>query len=176
MTDATPSRAVADHKSDEGLARVSGGVIAICVVITLAFAAAAWSWGANKGGLNNPTKLGPYTLNSTDSNFTLSPPSCELVTVDWHVVSGRGANFTVWPPVVKTLQHCLHNWPSTNATCLPVGCSLDNNPVCFESGLGGTCSFESTQQHYQVELWSPSGPISSVLVTFNATFTPWTES
>lgn len=108
------------------------------------------------------TILGPYTLENGNS-VALSFPICSVATVNWTLKAGTPVNFTVWPPALEQLSTC-SGPPPSNAICLPGGCSpYGPNPVCFETGTSGSCSFAASQTAYGFGLWAhtllPSGAI-----------------
>jgi hypothetical protein len=126
---------------------------AISIGIVLVWVALPSPWGVGvfepqsqpKGGV-----LGPYTLNATNywSPVELSFSQCAFVVVHWRVATGGPTNFTVSSGEFEALSHCIGPGPS-NESCLPLGCSANGPaPVCFEVGVGGTCSFTSTQSQY----------------------------
>lgn len=101
---------------------------------------------------HSPSVLGPYTLNSTNyyAPVELSFPPCSVVTLDWAVTTGGPTNFTVDSGEEVTASNC-HGPGPTNESCLPLGCSANGPPpVCFETGMGGSCSFTATQPQYAI--------------------------
>lgn len=94
--------------------------------------------------------FGPYRLNASNywAPVTLPFPQCAFVVVHWSVLTGGPTNFTAGSGEFVSASDCSGPGPS-NQSCLPLGCSVNGPPpVCFESGMGGMCSFTATQSEY----------------------------
>jgi len=152
-----PRRASRRHRLAPLLVAGSSGAI-LGVVLVLA-------------SIGPPTEhtLGPYVLNSSNPDISLSLPDCAIVTVHWNVVSGPGVNFSVGQGDVLLLSNCLDWVPPSNATCSVTYCGLQSTgpgPICFESGLSGACSFTATQPTYGFAAFAYPWDIGNVTVSF----------
>jgi hypothetical protein len=116
---------------------------------------------------SGPAQLGPYMLDPASPSVVFSPRECQVVTIHWRITMGSEANFTVYPPVARDGGNCASSHSATNASCLPIGCNDEDNPICFEVGQSGSCSFESTEQFYTAELWAGDNETSGSSVVFS---------
>jgi hypothetical protein len=131
-------------------------VSAVSVGVVVIWLALPSPWGM--GGFQSlsqqsKTTLGPFTLDST-TWVSFSFPQCAFVVAHWAVVTGGPTNFSVGQPEVVLVSNC-HGPPPSNETCPPWMCgqvSMGPGPVCFETGMGGTCSFTATQPQYSFNL------------------------
>ena len=122
--------------------------------------------------------VGPYVLNSSNPGVSLSFPDCAQVTVHWRVVAGPEMNFSVGQGDVLLVSDC-HDWiPPSNETCPLAYChgwSTVPGPICFESGLGGACSFTATQPSYSFgaatapDTWSMGNASVAFTVDYSVT-------
>jgi len=117
--------------------------------------------------------LGPYTMNATTA-VQLAFPQCAFVVVHWEVVSGGPTDFSVGTGEAVITSDCTGPPPS-NATCIPTFCgnvSMGPGPICFETGMGGTCSFTATQPQYDFGVFrTVPGGIGPVATNESATVT-----
>jgi len=122
--------------------------------------------------VHSSSELGPFELTGSNPGVSLAIPHCSYVRVTWEVTNGARANFSVMPPPEVSTSNCTGPPPS-NATCLPSGCQpYGPNPVCFETGLSGTCSFTASQTEYGFELWAQSrSGLSGAAVSFTISYT-----
>jgi len=96
------------------------------------------------------SNLGPFSLDAANPTISLSFPDCAVVVVHWTVVAGPRMNFSVGTGEALLASNC-NGPPPSNATCVQPYCggfSMAPGPICFEQGLGGTCSFTATQPMY----------------------------
>jgi hypothetical protein len=120
---------------------------------------------ANRGG------FGPLNVGKGLSEIVLSFPSCSAVNVTWNVVNGSAVNFSVVPPSATGNEICRGPGPS-NARCAPSGCSVyGGNPICFETGFAGACSFTASQPEYTFGLWWAANHTRNSTVAFTADYT-----
>jgi hypothetical protein len=119
---------------------------------------------------NAPSQLGPYQLAGSTDLVSLTFPNCSRVVVNWQVTSGERANFSVLPPPEIAPSSC-SGPPPSNATCPPTGCTPGiGEPVCFEAGFSGNCSFTATQAGYDFVLWAPHPDEVRAVVSFTASY------
>lgn len=100
---------------------------------------------------SSPPRLpagGPYSLTAS-SGVNLGFPNCTVVTLNWHVVRGNAANFSVWIVGNIPVLNCSEPAPVENVSD---GCPSGNfsacinyaeAPVCAEFGMNGSCAFQS---------------------------------
>ncbi len=119
-----------------------------------------WGFGAfetrQTGGV-----LGPYTLDATNyyAPIEISFPQCAFVVAHWAVVTGGPTNFSAGSGEFVADSDC-HGPPPSNQSCLPSGCSsMGPPPICYEVGMGGSCSFTATQSQYYFDIFQASGPV-----------------
>lgn len=76
--------------------------------------------------------------------------------VHWSVNTGGPTNFSVWPPEVVLVSNCHGPAPSNQTDpYAPGNISMGPGPICFEFGMGGTCTFTATQPSYEILLYNP---------------------
>lgn len=151
------------------------GVIAASGLVLLGLALGMWV--TTPPIPQNPAAYsGPYRLNSSTPVIGLSFPDCSIVKVDWHVVAGLDANFSVMAPSVGLPANCSGPFPHENLTCPQQGsCAwYGETPVCLESGTAGSCSFMSIQPAYGFNLFEPvyGQEIGNLSVSFTASYAP----
>lgn len=147
----------------------------VSVVVLLGIGVFVWSTTLHPPTAGTSGTIGPYTLDSSTSTVELTFPVCSWVTIDWHVLRGGEANFTVGVGEMVPAPSC-QGPPPTNESCLPVGCSV-NGPqdVCFETGASGSCSFTNNYPDgyaFSVYLWTPTESLSDLQVNFTASYGP----
>lgn len=127
-------------------------------------------------GTPTETTLGPYQLDSSIPYVTLSFPNCAVLTVHWRLVEGSQANFLVrQASAALAVWDCYFAPAPSNATCEQPYCgemSTGPGPICFETGVSGSCSFTAVQPPYDFgALETPSG-IGNLTVSFIVSYLP----